>query len=329
MPSLYSPPAWSAWSPLPGAPTLTPATLAELLDGGQSFRWQRESDGVWLGLWGDHAARLRLAPSGRLEWSAPSPRAAQTGEALRVYLFGHDTAAALDALPWRGDPHLARCLAAFPGLAILRQPLGETLLGFICSSTKRIDQIKRMLALLATRHGSPISPHPSPETCHLISDKSSEPFPGEAHPESSNAAFFRLPTWEELAGVPEAALRACQLGFRAGYVSHTARFLAARPGWLEETGKLPYAEAKARLLQLPGVGEKIADCVLLFGAGKLEAFPVDTWIIKAMARRYGLDGWSPAQVAHFGRTHFGAHAGLAQQYLFAWERAQGKTPLIG
>jgi N-glycosylase/DNA lyase len=60
--------------------------------------------------------------------------------------------------------------------------------------------------------------------------------------------------------------------------------------------------------------------VLLFGAGRLEAFPVDVWILKTMARRYALDGWRPAQVAQFGRAHFGPLAGLAQQFLFAWER---------
>ena len=78
------------------------------------------------------------------------------------------------------------------------------------------------------------------------------------------------------------------------------------------------------MCELPGVGEKIADCVLLFAAGRLEAFPVDVWIFKAMAQRYGLAGWKPAQIAHFGRTHFGPLAGLAQQYLFAWERKFGR-----
>ena len=136
--------------------------------------------------------------------------------------------------------------------------------------------------------------------------------------------FHQLPTWAELAQIPEPDLRACLLGFRARYIKATALYLSARPGWLEETEHLPYAAAKARLLELPGVGEKVADCVLLFGAGQLEAFPVDTWILKAMAHRYGLTGWSPAQVAHFGRTHFGPLAGLAQQYLFAYERAQAR-----
>jgi N-glycosylase/DNA lyase len=134
-----------------------------------------------------------------------------------------------------------------------------------------------------------------------------------------------LPTWPELAGVSVEQLRACALGFRARHVAGIAARLVAEPGWLETTEQAPYAEAKARLLTLPGVGEKVADCVLLFGAGRLEAFPVDTWILKAMTRRYGLDGWTPAQVAHFGRIHFGPQAGLAQQYLFAHERAAARA----
>ena len=139
-------------------------------------------------------------------------------------------------------------------------------------------------------------------------------------------SIHRLPTWPELAAIPEATLRECQLGFRAKFISQTAQFLAAHPGWLEETETAPYALAKERLCSLPGVGEKIADCVLLFGAGRLEAFPVDTWILKALARRYDLTDWKPAQVAQFGRAHFGPLAGLAQQYLFAYERRAAKTP---
>ena len=289
MPSLTP----ASWTPLDHSPRLTAATLAELVDGGQAFRWQHQPDGTWRGIWNNHVVHLRLTSDGALEWSSLS---AHTGPALATYLFGHDTATAIDALPWRSDPHLARCLAAFPGLTILRQPFGETLLGFLCSATKQIVQIKQMITLLAERHGAIITP-----------------------------GINRLPRWTELAAIPETELRACLLGFRARYIHQTAQFIAANPGWLEETEAAPYAEAKTRLMSLPGVGEKVADCVLLFGAGKLEAFPVDTWIIKAMARRYGLDGWTPAQIAHFGRTHFGTHAGLAQQYLFAYERAQPKV----
>jgi N-glycosylase/DNA lyase len=99
-----------------------------------------------------------------------------------------------------------------------------------------------------------------------------------------------------------------------------ADFLASRSGWLEETASLPYEKAKARLMEMPGVGQKIADCALLFGAGKLEAFPIDTWMDKSLERRYGLEGWSLSQKLTFARVHFGKFAGLAQQFLFSSER---------
>jgi N-glycosylase/DNA lyase len=280
---------------------LSPGVQAEILDGGQAFRWNRQDDQAWIGVWGAHAAGLRLDGRSRLQWRAPEGGAESTGPALRHYLdAGREVRALTADLPWRSDPHLARCLEAFPGLRILRQPFGETLLCFLCSAAKQVRQIKQMAASLADRHGAPLS------------------FPG-----SGAAPFHRLPSWPELAALPEGALRDCRLGFRARHVHGTARFLASHSSWLETAAAAPYAQAKAMLCQLPGVGEKIADCTLLFGAGRLEAFPVDVWILRAMARRYGLEGWRPAQVAQFGRAHFGPLAGLAQQYLFAWERRHG------
>lgn len=297
--------AWSEWRALADTPRFTPEVLAETLDGGQAFRWHRENGDAWCGLWSEHIVRVRLGHDRRLEWSAPTRRCDATEPALRRYLgLDRDFGALVDALPWRSDLHLATCLAAFPGLRILRQPFGETLLGFLCSATKQIVQIKQMMALLAERHGA------------LLDDAPVDEIAGPPH--------RRLPTWPELAQVPESELRACLLGFRARYIAETARFLAANPGWLEETEHLPYAAAKERLCSLSGVGEKVADCVLLFGAGRLEAFPVDVWILKTLARRYHLDGWRPPQLAQFGRAHFGPLAGLAQQFLFAWERKFGR-----
>lgn len=286
---------WAPLSPLPRGRRFTADSLAELLDGGQSFRWEAREAGGFEGGWAGWRIRVRLGEAGGLEFSAPAfADQAEAEAALYTYLAG--PSAEEDALPWRSDRHLAACLAACPGLGILRQPLGEALLGFVCSATKRIPQIKRMLGLLAERHGSLVGPE----------------------------GWRCLPTWEQLERVSEESLRACGLGFRARHVAGIARRLAAEPEWLGRIEAEPYEAAKASLLELPGVGEKVADCVLLFGAGRLEAFPVDTWILKAMARRYGLEGWRPEQVAQFGRVHFGAQAGLAQQYLFAFERAAAR-----
>ncbi|MFT3783836.1 MAG: DNA glycosylase [Nibricoccus sp.] len=279
--------------PKPLSTKLSVAVLAELLDGGQSFRWTKSDDGQsWTGVWADNVAKLSIRKDDQLQWIAPVAIAGRVEKALRNYLpDDNQLQEQLDRLPWRSDEHLAKCLHSFSGLRILQQPFGETLLCFLCSATKQIVQIKQMTALLADCRGAEIVP-----------------------------GFRRLPTWDELARANEASLRECKLGFRAKYISETARFLAKNPGWLEATASAPYAEAKARLCTLPGVGEKVADCVLLFGAGRLEAFPVDVWILRTMALRYGLESWKPSQVAHFGRVHFGNLAGLAQQYLFAYER---------
>lgn len=300
---------------------MAPAVVAELLDGGQAFRWYSLAPSQWIGAWSDCLVQLRHTGAGTLEWSAPPELAARVRTALPHYLgldalFSEFT----DALPWRSDPHIAECIRAFPGLRILRQPFGETLLCFLCSATKQIVQIKQMVALLAVRHGRPICP-----VGVLPQDVAGIPPAALAGAKSVHA----LPTWDELAATSEAELRGCLLGFRAKYIAETARFLAGHPRWLEETESLPYPEAKARLCSLPGVGEKVADCVLLFGAGKLEAFPVDVWILKTMAKRYDLDGWKPAQLAQFGRAHFGRFAGLAQQFLFAWERRVGRYESAG
>lgn len=292
---------WSEWRPLRPRLALAEQTLSELLDGGQAFRWWRQPDGSWLGIWGNSIARLRLK-DGALVWSAPIALAHHVESALASYLgLDRNFDQLTDQLPWRSDAVLAAAIEGFRALRLLRQPFGETLLAFLCSATKQIVQIKQMVALLAARHGTPLL---------------------KTHTAGS---FNRLPTWAEIAALSDAELRGCLLGFRARYIRLTAEHLAAHPGWLEETELLPYAEAKSRLCLLPGVGEKVADCVLLFGAGRLEAFPVDVWILKTMEQRYQLDGWTPRQVAHFGRVHFGPSAGLAQQFLFSHERALARA----
>ncbi len=284
---------WTPWKPIAPRASMPPHTLAELLDGGQTFRWNRLPGGVWEGTWGDHQARLRIGRSHRIECSAPRAIEERVTSALPEYLgLSEFQSGMLDALPWRSDPVLADAMRAFPGLRILRQPSGETLFCFLCSSSKRIAQIKAIASDVATRYG--------------------EPIPGGAR---------RLPGWERIAGIDEDALRACRLGYRAAYIAATARILATHPGWLDETFARPSSETRARLITLPGVGGKIADCVRLFGGGQFDAFPLDTWILKAMRTWYNLHGWAPDRIQHFARIHFGPGAGLAQQYLYAHARA--------
>lgn len=287
---------WSPWKGLSGAGRFSDESLAETLDGGQAFRWHRRSDGSWVGQWGNSVCRLRRSADGRLSWSAPDGLETETRKSLAAYIgLETDWKERRDRLPWRSDARLDACMEAFPELRILRQPFAETLLCFLCSATKRIVQIKRMCHRLALGFGRELAP-----------------------------GWHALPDWPTLAAADESELRRCGLGFRARYIRDTALLLAASPGQLETIERLPYPEARAELMKLPGVGEKVADCVLLFGAGKLEAFPVDVWILRVMQNRYRLHGWTHSQVAHFGRVHFGPLAGFAQQFLFAAERRESR-----
>ena len=284
-----------------------------VLDDGQAFRWFPLGGGAYQGIWGRYLVRLRSGEGDVVEWCCPAGAETAVEQALRHYLAvdsGFDAMA--EALPWRSDEHLARCMKVFPGLRLLRQPLAETLLCFMCSATKQIPQIKAMSDALARSFGTALE---LPVGFGL-----EDAVAGTA---VFKQALHSLPTWGQVAGATEAQLRGCALGFRAGNILRASQIIAGSTGWLEEVASLPYREAHARLVTLPGVGDKIADCALLYSGTQLCAFPVDTWIIKVMTRHYGLEGWAPEQVAHFGRSHFGAGAGLAQQFLFNWERQIG------
>jgi N-glycosylase/DNA lyase len=286
---------WTSWRPLRLAEDVPAGTLAEQMDGGQSFRWSLATDGSWVGVFGHTLASVRSGPHG-LEWRGLKG-ASHAEDALRYYLDADGAQARLsEALPWRSDPVLRSARAASPGLRILRQDPHEALIGFLCSSNKRILQIRVMVAALAANLGEPLG-----------------------------GGFHALPSWQVIARADDAVLRVCSLGYRAAYLRGTAKQLLARPRWAEELAALTTADLLDELQSLPGVGPKVAACVALFGFGRLESFPVDTWVVQALADAYGLHGWKPAQLEQFGKAHFGAAAGLAQQYLFSAIR-NGQLP---
>ncbi len=116
-------------------------------------------------------------------------------------------------------------------------------------------------------------------------------------------------------------LRNCKMGFRAPNLWWTAQHIAEGKLDLKRLGQLPYSEAREELMHLRGVGEKIADCVLLFAYGFDAAFPVDVWVERALQTLYfPRRRVSEKKLLAFAATHFGPHAGYAQQYLFHFMR---------
>jgi N-glycosylase/DNA lyase len=270
--------------------------LAATLTGGQVFRWQQHNES-WTGVIGTRWVRLR---------SAKSSLTAETAEPisdwgwLTDYLqLDLDLSAVLRTFP--ADEPMRAAVAACRGLRLLRQDPWECLASFILSSTKQIVQIRQIISLLCERYGEPL-PVPRPH--------------GPAH------AF---PSAARLARTTEAELRRCKMGFRAPYLLATARTIVNGQLDLTHLRALPVAVARGELMKLPGIGRKIADCVLLFAYGFKSAFPVDVWVIRALRQLYFPRRRVKLQRLHrFAEEHFGPNAGYAQQYLFHYMRTELK-----
>jgi N-glycosylase/DNA lyase len=314
--------------------------LAATLDSGQVFRWQPERGrparenrklrlageppalpDSWTGIIGKNVVRLTQQPDGVFAETA-APQA--NWDWLREFLQAEaNLEQILKTFP--DDEPMRRAVAACRGLRVLRQPPWECLASFILSSTKQIVQIRQIIALLCERFGEPIevgravlcAPRPANQHAHL-------PLDG-AHGVTRPAPQFSFPTPETIAGLTESELRPCKMGFRAPHLLAAARTVAEGKLDLAKVRDMLLAEARAELMMLKGVGSKIADCVLLFAYGFDSAFPVDVWVERALRQLYfPRRRVTEKKLRHFAATHFGPHAGYAQQYLFHYIRTKMK-----
>lgn len=278
-----------------------PFDLSATLQSGQTFHWHAW-EGGWLGSIGEDPVWLRQTTQG-LE---VRPRAME--EKVRHYFaLDHDVEAMLRSFP-ASDVPLATALAFCPGLRILRQPLWECLATFITSSLKQVPHIRKISLTLRERFGVPL------------------PIVMEGAP-----MLYGYPTPQALAEVGEAALRECGLGYRAAFLHRAAVDMAAGRVDAAMLAGQSDDEARATLMQLHGVGEKIANCVLLFACERLAAFPIDVWIERVLHQLYFARKRrrTAEQIKKFAVQHFGPYAGYAQQFLFHHARLTKLKPEAG
>lgn len=284
------------WEPIGPSNTFSLLGLRETLLGGQSFAWSAKGTDQWIGVIGHAQVELRWI-AGQLQWRSTGPTPLRKKD-LWDYLWLDDSyLEAVDSLPWRSDAILSRAMQGFPGLRILRQPIDEALMVFLLSSAKSIPQIKQLRDKIH----------------QLLGDE-------------LNEGMHAFPGWSRLQNLSEREARNLGMGYRAKYLVGTAQFLKKNPHFLHSLKSLSYPQAKLKLMQLPGVGPKVADCVLLFGGQMHQAFPIDTWILQSLAKQYGMSGWKISQMQEFARIHFGQYAGLAQQFLFSYQRSLSQNP---
>jgi N-glycosylase/DNA lyase len=281
---------------MPNAINVSDFSLALTLECGQAFRWQRHADGWFVGVVGKQIWRLRQTGD-VVEWRVVSPSAINhqpSPISIDRYL-SLDVSLPTIFASFPADPLLHQAARDHHGLRVIRQEPWECLASFIASSSKQIVQIRQIVHLLSQRFG-----------------------------ESIDAEHHAFPTVSAIARASHQQLWDCKLGFRAKNLLAAARMIDSGQLDLHALRAMDYDRALEKFIKLPGVGEKIANCTLLFACGFNHAFPIDVWIERALRRIYfpRKKRVTARELRQFTRSHFGPFAGWAQQYLFYSERSQ-------
>ena len=281
-----------------------PFNLDATLCCGQVFRWNKRGE-WWYGVVGDRVFKVRQAEK-ELEFAN-----VDTGFIARYFSLDHDLRRIGEAIG--KDENINAALREFWGLRMVRQEPWECLISFICATYKSVTAIKQMLLKLSAKFGEKLT--------------------------YDGYDFYSFPKPEKLAKATH-DMAACGLGYRGRYVLETSKRVLSVDFDLEDLKRLGYQEAREKLCELPGVGSKVADCVLLFSLGRLDAFPVDVWVkrivlrhyagyfsgafVEKLSRRKSFSNSDYERLSRFGREYFGEFAGYAQEYLYHYERFNRK-----
>jgi N-glycosylase/DNA lyase len=276
--------------------------LGMTLDSGQVFHWEKVGNG-FIGAIGDravyveqHGNVLKLAKKERtLDGLKPSSFARSVAN---YFALDHPLAEICASFPRDATMDTARSFCR--GLRIIRQPKWECLATFICSSMKQVAHIRQISLALRNRFGD--------------------------QRKIDNHVVYTFPSAQRIARASEKELRKCALGYRATNLLATARLVSAGAADLEAWSALSDADLREKLCALPGVGAKVANCVMLFAYERLRAFPVDVWIERVLRQEYfsRKKKITAARLHEFSETYFGEHGGYAQQYLFHHARMNKK-----
>ena len=251
-----------------------------LIDSAQCFSWRETERGFVSVLRGNPVRFWREADGIHAEGA--------DRDFLRHYLdLDRDYAAVAEE--YAHIPAARQAISLYPGLRVLNQEPWETVISFILSANNNVARIRKLVSVLC------------------------ESF-GDAY-DLDGIKLYGFPAPETLADCTEDSLRALGMGYRAPYLIETAQQVAE--GFpIEKLSCMAYEQAHRALTSLKGVGDKVADCILLFGCGHASAFPVDVWVEKLMQSWFGVCGCSRKKMMCLAREKLGAHAGLLQQFLF-------------
>ena len=207
------------------------------------------------------------------------------------------------------DTYLLEAVTFGSGIRILRQDVWEMLISFIISQQNNIKRIRKCIETICERYGEKIVPEDADHIDDFVNS-------GDSVNPDRPASYYTFPDVQALARVSEEELRACNLGYRSKYIVETSNSILRGEVDLEAIKKMGYKQARGELTKLCGVGEKVADCICLFGLHYMDAFPVDTHIRKAMDEHYP---------SGFPFDRYDGYAGVMQQYIFYYDLKNGMS----
>src|SRR6266481_5042964 len=307
--------------------------LAMTLGSGQAFHWENV-DGGFVGAIGDRPVYVEQRGDSLLT-------SCEDEKLIRNY-FALDHPLVEICASFPVDPVMGAAKEFCRGLRIVRQPKWECLATFICSSMKQVAHVRQISRSLRERFGvrRKITLERSIENTDggsaapraMVIDSASPTFvsielaTGRVRPvggqgtarSTQTYTTFTFPSADRIADSSEKELRKCALGYRAKNLLASARLIAGGDVDLAKLAALTDLHLRARLCELPGVGAKVANCVMLFGYERLRAFPIDVWIERVLREKYfpRARRLNAARLQAFTEGYFGDHGGYAQQYLF-------------
>ena len=267
--------------------------LAHIFECGQCFRWKKEDDGSYIGVIKNGIVCIKKEKDKIIVHSS-----LDNEEEIKEYLDINTDYSKIKLILQKDDESMKEAITYGRGIRILNQDPWEMLISYIISAANNIPRISKCIENISKSYGEKV----------IFNDKE----------------YYLFPTPEMLSQATLEELRGLNLGFRDKYIYSATKLVFDGKVNLENIARMPYKAAKKELTKIPGVGEKVADCILLFSMKKKEAFPVDTWIKKVMGEIY-IDSQNIKKIAEYAENKFGEYAGIAQQYLFYYEKYSQNT----
>lgn len=272
--------------------------LKDIFDCGQCFRWNKENDDSYTGIWKNNVVNVKKE-NDTIIFTGVSSAENFEEEINKYFDMNRDYEEIKEKLS-KIDDNMKTSIEYGKGIRILNQELWETIISFIISANNNIPRIKGIIERLSKNYGKKI--------------------------EWNGKEYYTFPTPEELKNVTVEEYRSLGLGFRDIRLYETTKMILDKEVDLEKLQNNPNTiEVREKLLSLSGVGPKVADCILLFSNLKrFEVFPIDVWVRRVMNDLYikneDENKVSKKQIENLAKDKFGDLAGLAQQYLFYWRR---------